>query len=136
MATIFISYVREDSGSMEAILNCKKQDKFLKVEFNSDKLLIDIFKEKDQLTKSEIEKSLAGLLLKSNAILILVGNETHNKKWIEWEYNYAQNNQLRVGLMRVPNSTGSPHPILPNLPIENLSLKALKKMIKDWGWVQ
>ena len=46
MATIFISYVREDSGSMEAILNCKKQDKFLKVEFNSDKLLIDIFKEK------------------------------------------------------------------------------------------
>ncbi len=136
MAEIFISYVREDRISMEAILNWKKQDESLNVEFNTDKLLIDEFKKLGQLTKPIIEKALAGLLDKSNAILILVGNDTHNKAWIEWEYNYAQNNKLKVGLIRVSNSTGAPHPIFPNLPIEKLTLKSLKQMIKDWGWVQ
>lgn len=136
MATIFISYVSEDRSSMEAVLNWKKQDKSLKIEFNTDKLFIDIFEEKKQLTQAEIVKALAKLIGQSSAILILIGNDTHNKPWVEWEYNYAQNNKLKVVLMQVPNSTGAPNPLFPKLPIQKFQLKSLKKMIKEWGWVQ
>lgn len=136
MVKIFISYVSEDKGSMANVLQWTKDDPLIKVKFNSDKLLIDKFKEHKQLTEPIITKELAELIDQSSAILILVGNDTHNKPWIEWEYNYAQNHNLKVGLMRVPNSTGASHPLLPNLPIEKFKLKSLKKMIKEWGWVQ
>jgi hypothetical protein len=131
---IFLSYVNEDSECLTTIFNWKNQDKKLEVDFNADVLIVDDNNNKTIKTQQEIISLLKPLIDSSNAILILVGNDTHNKTWIEWEYNYAQNKKLKIGLMRVPNSTGSIPPLVPELKIYNLKLKQLKTLIKNWGW--
>jgi hypothetical protein len=135
MRKIFISYVKEDEHYLSTILNWKKQDQNLNIEFITDRLLIKNPSDNSLKTKTEIEDLLKPLIDASNAILLLVGNDTHNKPWIEWEYNYAQNHKLKIALMQIPNSTGNKPKLVPEQEMFKMNLKNLRKIMISWKWL-
>lgn len=133
MRKVFISYVGEDKSYALNMYNWQSELEDKKIVFNIDFLKISKEK-KESITEEEVTGILGKMIKESNAIIILIGNDTHNKPWIEWEYKFAKSNKLKIGLMRVPNSTGAPLKKITKSEVFKMTFKNLRKIIENWGW--
>lgn len=108
MKSIFISHVFEDKSSL---------DKMLKWE---EKGLIDGYtfthEIEDQRRKgeNEIKNILKDKIKGCAALLVLIGDNTHNHDWIKVEIELANNFNKKIYCVRVPNSKGKRPQILNN----------------------
>lgn len=128
MRSIFISYAGEDRPTVDAMLNWKNQAT-LDFKLIADRAQPDISSE------AQVKAYLKSMLDKSNGIIILIGDNTHSKYWVEWEYQYARNNNLKFAIMRVPKSTGGTFRVLPSsLKAYNFKLNNLRNIFRDWKW--
>lgn len=122
--TVFVSIVHEDKQKIiHQLKDWKNKNQIPPIDFR--------FEEKDlrHLGKPEVEKYLKELIDGSQVVVFIIGNDTHNHQWIEWEYNYAQNQKKKLVYFRTKSSTGAPPKIMGNiLPIE-FSLDNFKKEV-------
>lgn len=64
------------------------------------------------------ERRLVGQINDCFAVLVLVGNDTHNRPWVDYEVSVAQSKQKPVRWVRLTNRTGcAPREIRNQLPV-------------------
>jgi hypothetical protein len=122
--SIFISCVFEDNHRIDSI---KK--------WVSDKRLGDITiihetEDKRQqgveVIKNHIQEKIRG----ASAIVVLVGNDTHNHNWIKAEVELANSFHKQILCVRVPNTKGAVPTILNKYKLVNFDPDTLKKAIE------
>lgn len=62
--------------------------------------------------EAAIRAHLAPKLRGASAVLVLLGADTHNHPWVEYEAQFAQSHNVRVFLVRIPNTRGAAPPNL------------------------
>jgi len=98
----FISYVYEDGAYKSQLASWA----------NSGQLgLWEPVYENDDVRqdgKKAIQKYLNPLIDSSHAVIILVGNNSHNHPWLDYEIQNAKSAGKSIISVRLPNTTGGP----------------------------
>jgi MTH538 TIR-like domain (DUF1863) len=98
--TIFISYYFNDAtfkGEVKAWLS----------RYGHEVISVD----KEDLRqdgKNVVRASIRADIDRSDVILVLVGNSSHNRPWIDYEIDVAQSKEIPIYWVRLPNRTGAP----------------------------
>lgn len=107
--SVFISYVFED---------IKHRD--LLMDWSNRKLLgenIQItFERGDYRTKGEqaIKSEILSMIQGSTAVIFLIGQNSHNHSWVDYESECAISKSKRILLVRIPGTTGNKPKALSN----------------------
>jgi len=102
--SIFLSYVFEDYSYREQVKDWARRG-----------LLgdIDIVTETDDVRQGglpAIRAHLRPLMRSADALLVLVGQDTHNRRWVDEEIHYCATSGKPIIVTRLPNSTGAAPP--------------------------
>lgn len=112
MISVFISYRDEDKkwrDAFDGLLNNPNA----KINF------VPIKEREDFRGTSEerIKNYLRGLLRNADCLILIVGNNTHNGGFLNWEIDVAISQQKPIGAIRIPNTIGGLPPKLKNMEI-------------------
>jgi hypothetical protein len=77
-----------------------------KEEFNPLVLVSDIYE--DNNLDSEIQKVIADKLNQASVFLVIVGHNTYQSKWVEWEINQALDRELPVLIVKTDSKNQIP----------------------------
>jgi hypothetical protein len=110
MRTIFVSYKYEDAKYLNTILNWEKKGLFSdQIKFVYEK------QDKRQEGKIGIEKYLSAYLQGMSLLLVLIGQDTHNSEWVNFEIKYAKQRNKVILPVRIPETTGGIPKIIENI---------------------
>lgn len=101
MRKFFISYVFEDRTFKEQLKDWARQG--LLGQWNA------VAEEEDQRQGGarQIRNYLSPLISDSDVLVLLVGDNTHNHSWIDYEIQNARSAGKSVLTVRLPNTTGA-----------------------------
>jgi len=70
----------------------------------------------DNRNKGEVtvKNYLKGLIGNCNAIICLIGNNTHNSNWVQYELEVANSQNKKIIPVRIPNTSGGVPDIIRN----------------------
>ena len=126
MSKVFISFDYKDIPSKKAVENWKKQGIGADISFSS---------EDGQSHSSKgveyVQKILKEKIDEAQIVLVLVGDNSHNRPWIDYEVAYAKSKGKRIIKTQLPNTTGaSPKEILNEISIA-FEMNAIKNAIRE-----
>ena len=104
---VFISYKWEDKASRNGLEGAMKNT-------NNNFDAISDSERKDLRSKGEkeIKEYLKEKIRKSNAVICLVGQDTHSSEMVQWELEVSNSLGKKIIPVRIPNTTGgAPKPI-------------------------
>jgi len=81
-----------------------------------------------------IKDHIKNMLDKSDVVICLIGNDSHNSKWIDYEIEVATSKKIPILGVRIPNTNGN-GPYLfrnRNLPLLNWNVKEIKREIDKY----
>ncbi len=80
-----------------------------------------------------VKNYIKEMLNESDIMICLIGNDSHNSKWIDYEMNVATSKQLPTIGVRIPNTYGSGSLLFKkrNLPLVNWNVDEIKKKIDN-----
>jgi hypothetical protein len=123
--SIFISHVFEDGGIIQQIESWKDQlllgDVAITKETNKD-----LRNQGEAVIKNHLVPKIRGCA----AVLVLVGNDTHNHQWITYEVEVARSLNKKVIAVRIKDTTGAPPKILASHGLTKFSAAAIKLAIE------
>src|SRR5678815_5484411 len=104
MHNVFISYVFEDHAYRDQV-----------VDWASRNLLgsVKIVHEQDDVRRhgaAAIVQHLRPIMRSAAALLVLVGQDTHDRKWVDEEVRYCASAGKPVIWAQLPNTNGAPPP--------------------------
>ncbi len=101
-ASVFISHVFEDRGAKDLIRSWADAGQLgpgIIVTGES----ADVRLGGDPAIRAHLAPKLRG----AAAVLVLVGNDTHNHPWVEYEAQFAQSHQVRAITVRITGTRGA-----------------------------
>ena len=122
--SIFISYVYED----------KKYRDLLK-EWGSKKLLGEntqiTFERGDYRAKGKkaVKEEILSMIQGATAIVFLIGQNTHNHPWVNYEVECALSKNKKILLVRIPGTTGGKPKLLLKHNEVKMDINTLKLLI-------
>lgn len=126
MTKIFISYRDEDITWRNNLYSLLKNP-------NTEIKDVPIQERKDYRGTSEkiIKDYLRTLLSEASCLILLVGQNTHNGGFLNWELDVAISQQKPIGVIKIPNTTGGLPPKIrgKNIPVVNWNNTEIKNMI-------
>lgn len=124
MKSIFISRLYEDKKHAD---NLKKwQTRGLLDGYTITFETKDLRNQGENAIKEYLKRKVNG----ATALLVLVGDDTHNHKWIKYEVDLANSYHKKVFWMRIPNTTGAKPAILNNAKELEYNANQIVKYIK------
>ncbi|MBS1595795.1 MAG: TIR domain-containing protein [Bacteroidetes bacterium] len=121
--SIFISHVHEDNEKI-TLLEKWAQEKRL-----GDIVITKETEDKRHEGKEAIKQYISDKIRGAMAVLVLIGQDTHNHGWIEAEVELAHSFHKKVICIRLHQTTGGIPPILANKPIVPFEPNAIKQAI-------
>lgn len=115
MTKVFISYSHSDQRYVSDIKSVRLNRNH-GLGFNDKSLQEPIYNEEGHVNRRPphdsasylVRQEISRRLQESDKLLVLLGNDTHSKLWVEWEINEFR--KLKQGsdilVMKVPNSLG------------------------------
>lgn len=103
MPKVFISFNYKDRTSKQVIDNWENQTLGEEISFSSVDGHVILPDGKVKLKKVLTEKINA-----SQIVLVLVGNDTHNRPWVDYEVHHAKCQQKKVIWSQLPKTNGAP----------------------------
>lgn len=103
MARVFISFDYQDVESKKVVDNWKQQGLGSDISFTSEDGVSHSHK-----GEVAVRKILREAINSSHSLLVLVGNNTHNRPWIDYEVHHAKCRGKRVIWTQIPNTAGGP----------------------------
>jgi len=100
--SIFISHVYEDRGARDAIRRWATKGLL-----GANVVVTGETEDHRQGGSRAIRGHLNPKLRGASAVVVLVGNDTHNHAWVAYEAQHALSNRKRVVAVRIPNTTGA-----------------------------
>lgn len=105
--SVFISHVYEDRGSRD-LVKAWAAGGHLGPGVVATGESADVRQGGDSAIRAHIGPKVRG----ASAVLVLLGNDTHNHPWIEYEAQFAQSHHVKVLLVRIPGTRGAAPPSL------------------------
>lgn len=107
MPKFFISYVYEDRAFCAQL-----------ADWSAKKQLSDweaVTEKEDVRTDgaNAVRRHLSPLIQSSQVVLVLVGNNSHNRPWLDYEIQNARSAERAIVSVRLPNTTGGPPKTVP-----------------------
>lgn len=103
MARVFISFDYEDIASKKAVENWTNQGMGTDIVFSS----WDGASE-SHLGREHVERKIRNMINESHIVLVLVGDNTHNRPWINYEVNHGLCHDMEVIWTQLPGTFGAP----------------------------
>jgi hypothetical protein len=122
--SIFISTVYEDKQKIDNVKSWAESKRLGDIEITHESE-----EDKRPLGKQAVKQHLEDKIRKCSAVVVLVGDDTHNHEWIEAEVELAKKFHKPIIPVRLPNTTGGIPEILKNHTEINFKLKSLKKTL-------
>jgi hypothetical protein len=122
---IFLSYVFEDYAYREQVKDWARRS-----------LLgaVDIVTEMDDIRQgglSAIRAHLRPIMRSADALLVLVGQDTHNRRWVDEEIHYCASSSKPIIVTRLPNSTGAAPPEVRGIQMVRFAPQDIRAAIAD-----
>lgn len=125
MAKVFISFDYNDIESKKVVDNWINQGIGLDISFSS-------FDGHSYSSKGDnfVKKIIREKINSTQVVLVLVGNNTHNRPWVDYEINHAKCHSKKVIWTQITNTTGAqPKGLNKVKPIE-FKLESIKEAIR------
>ena len=116
MKSVFVSYVYEDRGWVETLKSWN---------LGSDVRITHERADKRQDGKAAIDNELNTMIQGCSAVLVLVGQNSHSRPWIDREIQLAISKNKPVVVARIPGTTGGAPASLANRRIYTLDSSSL-----------
>lgn len=101
---IFISYYYDKDRALKRLLNAwSKNDKF-DIDFEDTSADVSL----DTSTDEELEYELTKRIKNSDIVLVLIGDNTHSRKWVKYEIREAVRLQKTIVAVKHRKSSKSP----------------------------
>lgn len=122
MKSVFVSHDYEDVRWSKPIKKWASKGRF-------GPLVTVISETEDMRTKgaTAIKAHLSPKLRGMSVILVLVGDSTHNRPWVDYEVQYALSHHKAIIGVRVPNTHGAPPQALRERPLVAFNPNAIIK---------
>lgn len=118
--SIFISFVHED---IQYINNIKFWAEHQQLD---DVVIITETEDKRHEGGEAIKHHIKSKIQTASAVVVLIGQDTHNHDWIKAEIELANSFNKKIICIRIPNTTGAVPPILNNYTPIRFKMKSLK----------
>lgn len=118
--TIFLSYRVVDEYYKQKVVNWANEGSL-----GPGVKVIHQMEQDRPLTENEIKGLIKPKIKGVAMVLISVGDDTHNSRWIRWEIELAKMHNKDIYWMRVPGTTGAqPHDLnkVPQIPYDPSSI--------------
>jgi hypothetical protein len=124
--SIFLSCVFENSKHRDDVVRWVKEGKL-------GKDIVAITEREDRRVQGEaaIVNHLKPLINGSAAVVMLVGQDTHNHEWVRYEAKVATSLNKKIILARIPGTTGAVPEDFKHLPIVALDPNSLAKALSQ-----
>ena len=124
MKSVFVSYVYEDFQWVEKLRSWNNQGLL------GQGLIITAERaDVRQLGSSAINRELNEMISGAAVVLVLVGQDTHNRQWIDREIQLAVSKNKRVVVARIPMTTGGAPASVRHLQIYQLDPTGLRAVL-------
>jgi MTH538 TIR-like domain (DUF1863) len=125
MARVFISFDYEDIHSKKTVDNWKNQDIGTDIAFSS-------WDGKSESSKGEkfVKKRIREMINQCHKVLVLVGDDTHNRPWVDYEIAYAKSQKIEVIWTQLPGTTGAPPREIRNIKPIPFDMKSIREAIR------
>lgn len=106
MHKVFVSYVFEDYGYRDQVVDWARKGLLGPMEI--------VFERDDVRRQGEsaIRAQLRPIMRDASMALVLVGQDTHDRRWVDEEVHYCTSSGKPVVWTQLPNTTGAPPPEL------------------------
>ena len=139
MNTVFISYSHSDQSYVNDIKSVRLNRNH-RLGFNDQSLQEPIYNEEGHVNRKPphdyasfpVREEISRLLRKSDKLLILLGDDTHSKLWVDWEIKEYKNMKINpdILVMRVPESFGGAPGVIQNQEIHEWDLDMVSKWVR------
>lgn len=123
-ASIFVSHVYEDRRVRDNIAAWAQQGLL-----GANVVVTGESEDVRQQGQRGIRNHLSPMLQGASAVIVLVGNDTHNHAWIEYEAQHALSNRKLVIPVRIPGTTGAPPALIARLPLVPMEAAAIRRAL-------
>lgn len=120
-ASLFVSYVYEDLQACQLLRAWAAQGLL-----GSNVVITGESEDVRQGGDRAVQRHLSPKLQGASAVIVLVGNDTHNHGWIEYEAQHALSNHKRVVAVRIPNTTGAAPQVISRLGLTAMNPAAIR----------
>ena len=125
MKSVFVSYVFEDKRFKDKIHDWAGDGKLGAVTVTGES------KDVRQGGDSAIRNHLSPLLRGAAALLVLVGSDTHNHDWVQYEVAHAQSHHKKILVVRIPNTSGAAPPSVRKLDEIPFEPRAIREALES-----
>ncbi|MCK6640898.1 MAG: TIR domain-containing protein [Bacteroidia bacterium] len=126
MARVFISFDYDDIHCKKTVDNWKNQGLGTDISFTSED-----GKSHSSKGESYVTNILREQIDLAQKVLVLVGNNTHNRPWVDYEVGYAKSKGKKVVWTQLPGTTGAPPKELRSTPAISFDLKTIQMVIRN-----
>ncbi len=124
MKSIFISHDHTDTHWIRSIKKWASKG-LLGPKVKIINVIEDVSPDGRNAIKAHLSPKLQGM----SAIIVLVGDNTHNRPWVDYEVQFAKsNNKLLIGV-RIPETTGGPPAAIKEFPLVVFNPNAIVKYL-------
>ena len=99
--SVFVSHVYEDKSYVERLDQWARQGLLGDVVITGE--AADFRQGGDQAVRKHLSPRLTG----AGAVVVLVGRDTHNHQWVDYEIQHALSQHKKVVAVRIPGTTGA-----------------------------
>lgn len=138
MTRVFISYSHSDQRYVSDIKSVRLNSNHT-LGFNDNSLQEPIYNEEGHVNRRPphdsasylVRQEISRRLQESDKLLVLLGDDTHSKLWVEWEINEYSRLKQRpdILVMKVPNSHGGA-PRVVQQEVYNWDLDLVSKWVR------
>ncbi|PKN48139.1 MAG: hypothetical protein CVU59_00225 [Deltaproteobacteria bacterium HGW-Deltaproteobacteria-17] len=120
---VFLSYVFEDIAYRDQIVDWYRKGLLGK--------WVPVFEKEDvrQGGDAAIRGHLRPILRDADAVLVLVGQDTHNRRWVNEEVHFLATSGKAILWTRIPNSTGGAPPELRSKAVVQFSPEEIRQAL-------
>lgn len=76
---------------------------------------------------SAVKREIISMIQGASMVLFVIGNNTHNRYWVDYEVMQAQQRRKRIIVARIPNTTGATPAALRRYPIITLHPDSIRQ---------
>jgi hypothetical protein len=128
MAKVFISFDYQDIESKKIVDNWTNQNLGLDISLSSEEGHSYAIKGKNYVRSILREK-----INSTQILLVLVGNNTHNRPWVDYEIHHAKCQGLNVIWTQIPKTTGAPPKEISKLTPIPFDMNSIREAIRKFG---
>lgn len=102
MKSVFVSFVYEHKPWKDKLVAWAEAGRLGDVTITGESE--DVRPQGEQAVKNHLSPKLKGCA----AILVLVGDDTHDRPWVDYEVQHAKSHHKRLACVRIPKTRGAP----------------------------